>query len=242
MYLSLGTLVGYMHENKLIAAGGVFPFKDRFSTIGMLIVHPHFQRRGIGRILLNHCLEHTHPKQPIALIATKAGEPLYTSCGFQTVTTIHRFEKQTTKTHITHPKQVKEKDLISLISLDQSTTGADRYLLYSLLFPRTSHSFKIERHNCIEAFSLCIQKGNVLCINPLIAKREEDAIQLLQNICECWNGTVRIDVPHSQFSFRKFLQTEHFQETLLSPLMIKNGSQLPGNRNMLFAMIDTALC
>ncbi|MED2493300.1 GNAT family N-acetyltransferase, partial [Bacillus thuringiensis] len=42
--------------------------------------------------------------------------------------------------------------------------------------------------------------------------------------------------------FRKFLQTENFQETLLSPLMIKNGSQLPGNRNMLFAMIDTALC
>ncbi len=72
MYLSLGTLVGYMHENKLIATGGVFPFKDRFSTIGMLIVHPHFQRRGIGRILLNHCLEHTHPKQPIALIATKS--------------------------------------------------------------------------------------------------------------------------------------------------------------------------
>ena len=52
-------------------------------------------------------------------------------------------------------------------------------------------------------------------------QREEDAIQLLQNICECWNGTVRIDVPHSQFSFRKFLQIENFQETLLSPLMIK---------------------
>ncbi|MGM2853550.1 GNAT family N-acetyltransferase, partial [Bacillus cereus group sp. Bce028] len=69
MYLSLGTLVGYMHENKLIAAGGVFSFKESFSTIGMLIVHPHFQRQGIGRILLNHCLEHTLTKQPIALIA-----------------------------------------------------------------------------------------------------------------------------------------------------------------------------
>ncbi len=158
MYFSLGTLIGYMHDNKLIATGGVFPFKDSFSTIGMLIVHPDFQGQGIGRTLLNHCLAHTHPKQPIALIATKAGEPLYTSCGFQTVTTIHRFEKQTTKTHITHTQQVKEKDIISLISLDQSTTGADRSLLYSLLLPRTSHSFKIERHNCIEAFSLCIQK------------------------------------------------------------------------------------
>ena len=114
MYFSLGTLIGYMHDNKLIATGGVFPFKDSFSTIGMLIVHPDFQGQGIGRTLLNHCLAHTHPKQPIALIATKAGEPLYTSCGFQTVTTIHRFEKQTTKTHITHTQQVKEKTLYRL--------------------------------------------------------------------------------------------------------------------------------
>ncbi|MDA1676899.1 GNAT family N-acetyltransferase [Bacillus cereus group sp. TH152-1LC] len=242
MYLSLGTIIGYIHENKLVAAGGIFPFKSSFSTIGMLIVHPNFQGQGIGRMLLNRCLERTYPKQPITLIATKAGEPLYTSCGFQTVTTIHRFEKQTTKTHIAHTQQVKEPDLISLISLDQITTGANRSLLYSLLFPRASHSFKIERNNRIEAFSLCVQKGNILCVNPLIAKQEKDAIQLFKRICECWNGTVRIDVPHSQFSFRKFLQTENFQETLLSPLMIKNGSQLPGNRNMLFAMIDTALC
>ncbi|MGN7891535.1 GNAT family N-acetyltransferase [Bacillus sp. 22475] len=242
MYLSIGTLVGYMHEDKLIATGGIFPFTSNFSSIGMLIVHPNFQGRGIGRILLNHCLEQTHSKQPIALIATKAGEPLYTSCGFQTATTIHRFEKQTTKTYPSHLQQVREEDLISLTSLDQIATGVNRSLLYSLLLPRTVHSFKIERNNCIEAFSLCIQKGNILCINPLIAKQEEDAIQLLKKICECWNGIVRIDVPHSQFTFRKFLQTENFQETLLSPLMIKNGSQLPGNRNMLFAMIDTALC
>ena len=31
MYFSLGTLIGYMHDNKLIATGGVFPFKDSFS-------------------------------------------------------------------------------------------------------------------------------------------------------------------------------------------------------------------
>ena len=39
MYLSIGTLVGYIHENKLIATGGVFPFTSNFTSIGMLIVH-----------------------------------------------------------------------------------------------------------------------------------------------------------------------------------------------------------
>ena len=112
----------------------------------------------------------------------------------------------------------------------------------SSLLSRATYSFKIERDNQIDAFALCIQKGDVLCITPLISKKEKDAIQLLEIICKSWNGTIRIDVPHSQFIFRQFLQTENFQETLLSPLMIKNGNQLPGNRNILFAMIDAALC
>ncbi|MEM5604327.1 GNAT family N-acetyltransferase [Bacillus cereus] len=71
MYLSLGTLIGYMHENKLIAAGGVFPFKNSFSTIGMLIVHPNFQGQGIGRILLNYCLEHTPQNNQLHLLQQK---------------------------------------------------------------------------------------------------------------------------------------------------------------------------
>ncbi|MBE7119695.1 GNAT family N-acetyltransferase [Bacillus cereus] len=244
MYLSIGTIFGYIHENKLIAAGGVFSFAPGFSSIGMLIVHPDFQRKGIGRILLNNSLKVTHPSLPITLIATKAGEPLYESYGFKSITTIHRFEKQATyrNTNSVPIKQIQQTDLQYLISLDQTATGAHRSKIYSSLLSRAIYSFKIERDNQIDAFALCIQKGDVLCITPLISKKEKDAIQLLEMICNSWNGTIRIDVPHSQFSFRQFLQTANFQETLLSPLMIKNGNQLPGNRNMLFAMIDAALC
>ncbi|QWG29792.1 N-acetyltransferase [Bacillus mycoides] len=244
MYLSIGTIFGYVHENKLIAAGGVFSFAPGFSSIGMLIVHPDFQRKGIGRILLNTSLKVTHPSLPITLIATKAGEPLYESYGFQSITTIHRFEKQATYKNATFVpiKQIQQTDVHSLISLDQTATGAYRSKLFSSLLSRATYSFKIERDNQIDAFALCIQKGDVLCITPLISKKEKDAIQLLEMICKSWSGTIRIDVPHSQFIFRQFLQTADFQETLLSPLMIKNGNQLPGNRNMLFAMIDAALC
>ncbi|EJR52497.1 hypothetical protein IIM_03271 [Bacillus cereus VD107] len=244
MYLSIGTIFGYVHENKLIASGGVFSFDPGFSSIGMLIVHPDFQRQGIGRILLNNSLKLAHSPLPIMLIATKAGEPLYQSYGFQSITTIHRFEKQATyiNTNSVPIKQIQQTDLQSLISLDQTATGAHRSKIYSSLLSRATYSFKIERNNQIDAFALCIQKGNVLCITPLISKKEADSIQLLEMICKSWNGTIRIDVPHSQFIFRQFLQTANFHETLLSPLMIKNSNQLPGNRNMLFAMIDAALC
>ncbi|KFM99896.1 GNAT family N-acetyltransferase [Bacillus clarus] len=244
MYLSIGTLIGCIHENRLIATGGVFPFEHGFSSIGMLIVHPKFQRQGVGRMLLNNCLQLAHPSLPILLIATKAGVPLYQSYNFKTITSVHRFERHAMRTSTTpfSIKQIQQTDLNSLISVDQAATGAYRSKLYSLLLSRVTYSFKIERNHQIEAFALCIRKGDTLCITPLISRQKEDAVQLLQIICESWNGTIRIDVPHEQFAFRKFLQRENFQETLLSPLMIKNGSQLSGNHNMLFAMIDAALC
>ncbi|SPT82857.1 acetyltransferase [Bacillus cereus] len=77
MYLSIGTLVGYIHENKLIATGGVFPFTSNFTSIGMLIVHPNFQGRGIGRMLLNHCLEQFIQNNPLHLLRQKLAN-LYT--------------------------------------------------------------------------------------------------------------------------------------------------------------------
>ncbi|KEK26277.1 GNAT family N-acetyltransferase [Bacillus gaemokensis] len=244
MYLSVGTLFGCIHNKMLIAAGGVFPFESGFSSIGMLIVHPNFQRQGLGRTLLDNCLQLAQPSLPIILIATEAGVPLYQSYGFTTMTTIHRFERfvTNTSTNLSYVKQIRQHDLVSLINLDQLATGACRAQPYSLLLARATFTFKIERNGRIEAFALCMQKDDILCVTPLIAKQEEDAIQLLQMLCKAWNGTVRIDVPHSQFTFREYLRTTNFQETLLSPLMIKNGSQLSGNRNILFAMMDTALC
>ncbi|EEM15375.1 MULTISPECIES: GNAT family N-acetyltransferase [Bacillus] len=244
MYLSIGSLFGYTQNEKLIATGGVFPSKSGFSSIGMLMVHPNFQKQGLGHSLLDFCVQQAPTSLPVILIATDAGVPLYQKYGFTTITTIHRFEKfvTNTSTNLSHLKQIIQDDLSSLSKLDKTATGTHRPNHYSILLARAALTFKIERNHRIESFSLCIQKGDVLCITPLIAKNEGDAIQLLQSICKGWNGTVRIDVPHSQCTFRAHLESKGFQETLLSPLMIKNGSHLSGNRDHLFAMMDAALC
>ncbi|YAR63051.1 GNAT family N-acetyltransferase [Bacillus cytotoxicus] len=244
LYLSIGTLLGYIKNKKLIAAGGVFPFQPAYSSIGMLIVHPNFQRQGIGRALLEHCLQFADSSLPTILIATDAGVPLYQSFRFETITNVHRFEKlvinPTMKSR--HFKTITPRDFDSLIQLDQTATGANRRQLYSLLLPRIAFSLKLETNGTIDAFTLCIQKGNILCVTPLIAKKEEDAILLLQQLSQMWNGVIRIDVPQSHITFRTSLQNEQFQETLRSPLMIRNGKHLPGNRDMLFTMIDATLC
>ena len=116
MYLSIGTLVGYIHENKLIATGGVFPLQ---------VTHfhwyvnrsPNFQGRGIGRMLLNHCLEQIHPKQPIALIATKLAN-LYTHADFkQQQRFIVLKSKLLRRTLLTYNKYKKKTLYLLLLSI-----------------------------------------------------------------------------------------------------------------------------
>ncbi|MEI4800207.1 GNAT family N-acetyltransferase [Bacillus sp. NPDC077411] len=243
-YLSVGTLFGHDNEGQLVSCIAVFPYKTGFTSLGMLIVHPDFQRRGLGRSLLDICMKNSPPLQPVTLIATDAGAPLYHAYGFHTVTSIHRFErnKTTTKLGSFATRTIKSQDLNTLIQFDYIASGAHRSKLYSILLHRAHLALKIEKNDRLEAFALCIRKGDTLSVTPLIASNEEDALHLLLSICNQWNGTVRIDVPHTQKSFRDKLLSFEFEETLLSPFMIKNGENLPGKRDFIFTMMDAALC
>ncbi|MGG0238358.1 GNAT family N-acetyltransferase [Bacillus rhizoplanae] len=243
-FFSIGTLFGHDNEGKLISCIAVFPYKTGFTSIGTLIVHPNFQRRGLARSLLDICIKNAPPLQPFVLITTDAGMPLYHTYGFKTITSIHRLERNSTETknNSFSTSQITSQDLSTLIQLDFIASGTKRPELYSILLNRAHLALKIEKNDRLEAFALCIRKRDTLCVTPLIASNEEDAMHLLLSICNQWNGAVRIDIPHSQTTFRNKLQSYGFQETLVSPLMMKNGTHLPGKRDSIFAMMDAALC
>ncbi|WP_369902545.1 GNAT family N-acetyltransferase [Bacillus manliponensis] len=241
MFLSIGKLFGHFHENDLISSIALFPYEKGFTSIGMLIVHPKFQKKGLGTALLNSFLNET---PPFLLVATDMGAPLYEKHGFHTVTFIHRLErkKSTTINSFFSIKDITSYDLPTLVEMDYIASGAHRSHLYKTLLDQAHFAFKIERRDRVEAFAFCFIKGDTLCVTPLIAKYEEDALHLVLSICEKWSGTVRVDVPASQTNFLHQLHTYEFQETLRSPLMMKGSVQLPGNRKFLFAMMDAALC
>ncbi|MEI4829365.1 GNAT family N-acetyltransferase [Bacillus sp. FJAT-53711] len=243
-FFSIGTLFGHDNEGKLISCIAAFPYKTGFTSIGMLIVHPDFQRRGLARSLLDISIKNASQLQPFTLIATDAGTPLYHTYGFNTITSIHRLERNSTatKNNSFSTSQVTSQDLNTLIQLDYIASGAYRPELYSILLNRAYLALKIEKNDRLEAFALCIRKGDTLCVTPLIANNEENAMHLLLSICNQWDGVVRIDIPHSQTTFRNKLQLYGFQVTLVSPLMMKNGKHLPGKRDSIFAMMDAALC
>ena len=63
--------------------------------IGMVLVHPDYRRRGIGRALLEHCLGHLQARgvQCIKLDATPLGQPVYERLGFRAEWTLARWER-----------------------------------------------------------------------------------------------------------------------------------------------------
>src|SRR5215510_8173248 len=60
-------------------------YGTELAWIGMVLVHPDYRRRGIGRALLEHCIEHLREREVrcIKLDATPAGKKVYDGLGFK---------------------------------------------------------------------------------------------------------------------------------------------------------------
>ena len=70
-------------------------YGQQLAWIGMMLIAPEYQRQGIGRLLMQHMIEHLRDKnvQSIMLDATPAGEGLYRKLGFQVCSHLRRWRR-----------------------------------------------------------------------------------------------------------------------------------------------------
>ena len=80
------TLYGGDHSTKLRDARTLDPATDA-ARIRAMYTHPHFTRRGVGRLILSLCEAAARAKGfgSAQLMATLAGEPLYRACGYDEI-------------------------------------------------------------------------------------------------------------------------------------------------------------
>ena len=103
-----------------------------FGWIGMVLVHPDVQGRGVGAVLLGHAMAELAGFPSIRLDATPAGRVLYTKHGFMDEYPLRRMEA--VPATVPGPNQsgvepLTRESLSDVIALDRRVFGAPRVRL-----------------------------------------------------------------------------------------------------------------
>ncbi|WP_055736698.1 MULTISPECIES: GNAT family N-acetyltransferase [Bacillaceae] len=234
-----GTVFGIQDNGKLVACGALISYDEqKIGSIGMVIVHPSHQGKGLGRKLTEACINKKTQTQSLMLIATKEGEPLYRKVGFQTTGRIVKY---------TNPSATFFNDLVQaqpferfmfqdVVDLDAMAFGERREGFLQDRIKQASKAYVLIKDEGIVGYGLAIDTPYNRIIGPLICNTEEGAIDLIRALLLGYSGRVRIDMPEKRERVEAFLQKAGFSLSATPPLMVKG--ELPDRNGTLISIVD----
>ena len=200
-----------------------------FATLGMVIVAPELQRSGIGRRLMAKVLEDIGPRR-IQLVATREGQPLYESLGFDVTGEI------TQRSGILDAgaepvvigaavRSFEAVDLTAIHALDLGASGVDRSdVLAGLL--AVSEGFVADRNGLLTGYALCRDFGRGRVVGPIVADDEETALALLSTTMLKTGGLLRADVPSGAARLIAWLESAGLRQGGVAQVM-QRGPAVP---------------
>lgn len=189
------------------ATAATLPY-GRFAWISMVLVTAGQRQRGLGSLLLKHCIaELQHAGLVPVLDATPAGERVYLPLGFQPVSGITRWQGQGGGASIATAMELTEAGLDPAIALDATVFGASRdFLLRSFRSRAPQLALRLKEHSFVVA-----RPGRLATqIGPLVANDESAALALLQAALARIDGPVFMDVPDRWLNLRAELERRGF--------------------------------
>jgi GNAT superfamily N-acetyltransferase len=186
-------------------------YGDRFGTVGLVIVDPSLQGKGIGRQLLSTVMNDAGPRG-LQLLATPAGLKLYQQCGFRECGGIAQHQGVPTTTpavalpHNTIVRPASRDDLASLCELDAAAFGAPRGALIKGVF-EVGQGIVADTDGRLAGFALMRPSGRGTLIGPLVARDQTLAIALAAQLLQETAGFVRIDVPTDAIELGTWLES-----------------------------------
>ncbi len=191
------TSEGFVAEQGGVLVGVAFTcHQGAYSSIGLVIVSDQHQGKGIGRRLMNLCLEATAPRTPI-LNATESGAPLYISMGFVDFARIQQHQGVPQIPLINSDcHELSLADYPEVIELANAGSGLDRTAVLNDLLPTAEHVVGIEVDGQLQGCALLRRFGRGHLIGPVVAQNQEQARQLITHLLRLIPGAfVRFDIP-----------------------------------------------
>lgn len=196
------TSQGFLAEHDGQLVGVAFAcHQGAYSSIGLVIVKDEHQGRGIGRRLMNLCLEATAPRTPI-LNATQAGQPLYSSMGFSVFDHIQQHQG----VPIPHLPPVEvggevyralgPDDYGDLIKVANEGSGLDRTVVLEDLLEVAERVIGVDVDGVLQGVALLRPFGRGWVIGPVVAQNVQQAQTLISHLLNVVpDSFVRIDIP-----------------------------------------------
>ncbi len=241
--LTAGCLFGHKTSHgDLVSSAAIVPYAPTFAFLRMVIVHPQYQRRGLGDAVTAAARDTMPAGSCVALVATPDGRGLYEKMGFEAVTTVHKYVRSRTAagspTHLRVASAVAlqamhAKDLARVAELDASAFGVDRQAFLRQRWQQSATSWIATDDAKVMGYALGIKGPVNWILGPLVARDDHYASQLAAQIMASTTDAVRIDVPspHAEWAADELVR-RGFVKVAEPPIMTYLGRPLPTGQGL----------
>ncbi|EJQ05565.1 hypothetical protein IE1_03927 [Bacillus cereus BAG3O-2] len=239
-----GNVYGVWNEREeLIASAAIILYGEKLASIGMVIVHPDYKGRGIGKIITEACVKSVSAHTPIMLIATDEGKPLYEKLGFRAVSYVSKYicnsynAKDYCVRNEDYVMNYEEGDLEKIIKIDEYAFGTNRKEFLKKRIMQSEQCIVVrDKEQNVLGYGLSIQTPENKIIGPVVAKNDEMAMRIVHDLARGHNGKLRMDVPEGKNDFMKELEVAGFKKVNTPPIMMKNSNRLLKRNSELYSI------
>jgi GNAT superfamily N-acetyltransferase len=182
-----------------VGVGLRWNFGHDVGTIGLVLVAPDRQGRGIGRNLMTALIAESEPRT-LMLNATAEGLPLYEKLGFVSVGLVRQHQGRLAEGSALPPasdvpvRRAVPADHTALCALDASAFGTDRSQLIARLLA-DGDAWVVDHAGRPAGFAVLRAFGRGMIIGPIVAPGEDEAIALAAAAANAAPaGVLRVDI------------------------------------------------
>jgi GNAT superfamily N-acetyltransferase len=216
-------------------------YSSTVAWIGMVLVHPIYRRRGVGRALLARCIEYLRERgvRCIKLDATPAGKQVYDGLGFKDEWTLTRWEHAGAHWRADSPPGIREcRDIDTVEPLDAIAFGISRRRMLEPLMKQSRCALVCEaERDKVVSYGLLRDGSNALYLGPLVAVSDGAGVRLANGLlARAADRKIFWDIPDQNVAAVAHAKKLGFtpQRTLTRMYLGENAA--PGNPLLQFAI------
>lgn len=224
----------------VLGVGLWWSFGAALARLGLVIVSPRAQGRGLGRRLVEALLADAAPR-PVTLLATRAGRPLYDRLGFVATggeIAQHQGEYRGTPRPDPRVRLAVPGDIPAIDRLDAAAFGAGRRAVLDDLMA-AGRTVVLVHGGTVTGFAVERPFGRGAVVGPVVAAGEDDAIALFDALAR--PGFLRVDLPADAARFAAHASAAGLAFDSASPVMTLGAVPAPAGPPRIFALAGHAL-